>query len=168
MKHASLTLPNLQIDVAVNAPEAGTIKEFLANEEDTVTVGQDLVKLELGGPPQSEGKETASQDTKEPASDKQPTSSDPAPSKESTKPQQDAKPSSPPPEDNKPQPSPKQASEPTKTEMEPSPKESPRSKSSEMKGSDSQGATRELPYGNRDERRVSRLQRSTLALNRAY
>lgn len=40
-----------QIDVAVNAPEAGVIKEFLANEEDTVTVGQDLVRIELGGQP---------------------------------------------------------------------------------------------------------------------
>lgn len=34
--------------MAVNAPESGTIKEFLVNEEDTVTVGQDLVRIELG------------------------------------------------------------------------------------------------------------------------
>lgn len=39
--------------MAVNAPEAGTIKEFLVNEEDTVTVGQDIVRLELGGAPSS-------------------------------------------------------------------------------------------------------------------
>lgn len=45
-----------QIDVAVNAPEAGTIKELLVSEEDTVTVGQDLLKMELGGAP-SGGKE---------------------------------------------------------------------------------------------------------------
>ncbi|KAI1006351.1 Dihydrolipoyllysine-residue succinyltransferase component of 2-oxoglutarate dehydrogenase complex [Podosphaera aphanis] len=42
------TIETDKIDVAVNAPESGTIKEFLVNEEDTVTVGQDLVRLELG------------------------------------------------------------------------------------------------------------------------
>ncbi|KAK3076446.1 2-oxoglutarate dehydrogenase complex E2 component, partial [Teratosphaeriaceae sp. CCFEE 6253] len=36
------TIETDKIDVAVNAPTAGTIKEFLAKEEDTVTVGQDL------------------------------------------------------------------------------------------------------------------------------
>jgi 2-oxoglutarate dehydrogenase E2 component (dihydrolipoamide succinyltransferase) len=57
----------------VNAPEAGTIKEFLANEEDTVTVGQDLVRIELGGAPSgdkpaaTEAKETP----KEPAPETQ-------------------------------------------------------------------------------------------------
>ncbi|KAK4139137.1 uncharacterized protein C8A04DRAFT_33402 [Dichotomopilus funicola] len=45
------TIETDKIDVAVNAPEAGVIKEFLANEEDTVTVGQDLVRIELGGQP---------------------------------------------------------------------------------------------------------------------
>lgn len=37
-----------QIDVAVNAPEAGVLREFFANEEDTVNVGQDLVRIEVG------------------------------------------------------------------------------------------------------------------------
>ncbi|WEW60368.1 2-oxoglutarate dehydrogenase complex E2 component [Emydomyces testavorans] len=40
------TIETDKIDVTVNAPESGIIKEFLAEEEDTVTVGQDLVKLE--------------------------------------------------------------------------------------------------------------------------
>lgn len=34
--------------MSVNAPKAGTITEILAKEEDTVTVGQDLFKLEPG------------------------------------------------------------------------------------------------------------------------
>ncbi len=57
-------MSRLQIDVAVNAPEAGTIKEFLANEEDTVVVGQDLVRIETGGakPAAAESKEIAPQD----------------------------------------------------------------------------------------------------------
>ncbi|KZT54629.1 dihydrolipoamide succinyltransferase [Calocera cornea HHB12733] len=37
-----------KIDVTVNAPKAGTIKKLLANEEDTVEVGQDLFELEPG------------------------------------------------------------------------------------------------------------------------
>lgn len=37
-----------QIDVTVNAPTAGKITALLANEEDTVTVGQDLFKIEPG------------------------------------------------------------------------------------------------------------------------
>ncbi|KAL0939429.1 2-oxoacid dehydrogenases acyltransferase [Colletotrichum truncatum] len=53
------TIETDKIDVAVNAPEAGVIKEFLVNEEDTVTVGQDIVKLELGGEKPSENKEAA-------------------------------------------------------------------------------------------------------------
>lgn len=45
-----------KIDVAINSPAAGTIKKFLANEEDTVEVGQDILVLELGGePPKKEG-----------------------------------------------------------------------------------------------------------------
>lgn len=41
-----------QIDIAVNAPKSGTLKEHLAAEEDTVTVGQDLFKFEAGGAPE--------------------------------------------------------------------------------------------------------------------
>ncbi|KAJ5594551.1 uncharacterized protein N7459_000759 [Penicillium hispanicum] len=53
------TIETDKIDVSVNAPNSGTIKEFLVNEEDTVTVGQDLVKLELGGAPEGGKKESA-------------------------------------------------------------------------------------------------------------
>ena len=59
-----------QIDVAVNAPESGTIIEFLVNEEDTVTVGQDLLKIEPGNAPEggaSKPAETANEEPKAPA-----------------------------------------------------------------------------------------------------
>lgn len=46
------TIETDKIDVAVNAPKAGTITELLANEEDTVAVGQDLFKLEAGDAPE--------------------------------------------------------------------------------------------------------------------
>ncbi|PLB39396.1 putative dihydrolipoamide succinyltransferase [Aspergillus candidus] len=83
------TIETDKIDVSVNAPESGTIKEFLANEEDTVTVGQELVKLELGGAP--EPKEESAEKPKEPAAADKPKS--PAP--EETKKPEQAKPSKP-------------------------------------------------------------------------
>ncbi|KAA1083418.1 2-oxoglutarate dehydrogenase complex E2 component [Puccinia graminis f. sp. tritici] len=42
------TIETDKIDVSVNAPKSGKIVETMANEEDTVTVGQDLFKLEPG------------------------------------------------------------------------------------------------------------------------
>ncbi|ETW78086.1 hypothetical protein HETIRDRAFT_411257 [Heterobasidion irregulare TC 32-1] len=42
------TIETDKIDVSVNAPAAGKITEFLANEEDTVSVGQDLFRFEPG------------------------------------------------------------------------------------------------------------------------
>lgn len=50
LKTYSLTTGD-QIDVAVNAPKAGTITELLAAEEDTVAVGQDLFRMEPGAAP---------------------------------------------------------------------------------------------------------------------
>ena len=65
----------------MNAPEAGIVKEFLAKEEDTVTVGQELLKIETGGA--AKGTEKAGGQTpKSPASEDKPTSSQPEPPKE--------------------------------------------------------------------------------------
>ncbi|KAG6005007.1 hypothetical protein E4U21_000555 [Claviceps maximensis] len=50
------TIETDKIDVAVNAPESGFIKEFLVSEEETVTVGQDLVRIELGAAPSTDAK----------------------------------------------------------------------------------------------------------------
>ncbi|KAJ5971126.1 Dihydrolipoamide succinyltransferase [Penicillium vulpinum] len=60
------TIETDKIDVSVNAPESGTIKEFLVNEEDTVTVGQDLVKIELGAAPEGGKKDEGAEKPKEP------------------------------------------------------------------------------------------------------
>lgn len=38
----------LKIDVSVNAPQAGRVIELLVDEEATVTVGQDLFRIEPG------------------------------------------------------------------------------------------------------------------------
>ncbi|KAK4159676.1 Dihydrolipoyllysine-residue succinyltransferase [Cladorrhinum sp. PSN259] len=89
------TIETDKIDVAVNAPEAGVIKEFLANEEDTVTVGQDLVRLELGGdkPAGEPKKEESAPEEKKPepetpaapkAEESKPAAPAPAPPKKET------------------------------------------------------------------------------------
>ncbi|KAG9228804.1 hypothetical protein BJ875DRAFT_476559 [Amylocarpus encephaloides] len=128
------TIETDKIDVAVNAPEAGTIKEFLANEEDTVTVGQDLVRLELGGAPEGGSKEKADATPKEPASKDQVTSSDPEPEPSNKEDRNPKGESSPPP----------QKSEPTK---QPPPKQ-PETKKDESKPATSPA------LGGRGERRV--------------
>ncbi|KAE8336524.1 hypothetical protein BDV24DRAFT_141658 [Aspergillus arachidicola] len=74
------TIETDKIDVSVNAPEAGTIKELLVNEEDTVTVGQELAKLELGGAPETKTEE-ATEKPKEPAPTEEPKAPEPEQSK---------------------------------------------------------------------------------------
>jgi 2-oxoglutarate dehydrogenase E2 component (dihydrolipoamide succinyltransferase) len=69
----------------VNAPESGTIKELLVNEEDTVVVGQELVKLEPGegGAPAEKPKAAPekTEETKTEAAPPKPETKEPAPSK---------------------------------------------------------------------------------------
>ncbi|KAE8449920.1 2-oxoglutarate dehydrogenase complex E2 component [Mollisiaceae sp. DMI_Dod_QoI] len=132
------TIETDKIDVAVNAPEAGTIKEFLANEEDTVTVGQDLVRLELGGAPEGGDKEKGSTEPKEAASKEQPTSSDPEPSKKDEPASKDESSAKPPPQEKKPEPK----------------KETPPPKQSETKKTDSKPSSSAPTLGSREERRV--------------
>ncbi|KAL1596110.1 2-oxoglutarate dehydrogenase complex E2 component [Nothophoma quercina] len=122
------TIETDKIDVSLNAPQAGTIKEFLVNEEDTVTVGQDVVKLELGGEAPAGGKQEAKDDVKEPAPKEQETASQPSGEQEQSK-QQEQKQPEPKKEESKPEP-PKQESKPQppkqpepKKDSKPAPKE---------------------------------------------
>merc|ERR1711977_357387 len=78
------TIETDKIDVAVNAPEAGKITELMAKEEDTVTVGQELAKIEVGAEGEG-GKQEAKEEPKEPASSEQETSSQPAQKEEPPK-----------------------------------------------------------------------------------
>ncbi|KAL4864950.1 hypothetical protein BDV12DRAFT_175322 [Aspergillus spectabilis] len=126
------TIETDKIDVSVNAPESGVIKELLVNEEDTVTVGQDLVKLEAGGAPEKKSEE-AQEKPKEPAST----------SSESEK-----------------QKAPEQAQSSAPAEKSPSPTKTPsleaespkRTSREESKPQSSEGAKSTL--GSREERRV--------------
>lgn len=111
--------------MAVNATEAGVIKEFFVSEEDTVTVGQDLVRLETGGEKPAE-------------SEKPKEESAPSESKPAAEPEQ-----------------PKSQPEPTKSEKPappPQPKEQPEKKSQPEPAAASRS---EPTAGNREERRVS-------------
>ena len=146
-----------QIDVAVNAPEAGTIMELLAKEEDTVKVGQDIVKMELGGEPKSGQKEEAKQDPKGAASDQQATSSDPKPQEEEMKPAKSEKPS---PTESKKEPEPRKEAETKKQEpskpppqKEPPPQQNP-SKPQSSRPAEAEGLSTPSPDGSREERRV--------------
>ena len=141
----------------MNAPDAGVIKEFLVKEEETVTVGQDLLVLELGGASTSGDKQEAGQEPKAPASDKQPTSSDPKPTKGSD--DSGTASSSPSPsrsqtmQDQGTAPPKKQEPKPT-TSGEGTSKKEHIPRSSESKGSEASANRKSTPFGNREERRV--------------
>jgi len=71
------TIETDKIDVSVNAPQAGKVIELLVDEESTVTVGQDLFRIEPGaeGEAPSESKsesEPAEKPTEDPKAQQQP------------------------------------------------------------------------------------------------
>ena len=123
----------------MNAPEAGTIRELLVNEEDTVTVGQDLVKLETGGEAPSSGAKEAKGEAKEAASKDQQTSSQPEGEQEQSKPKEEEQH-----REDKP--------EPLKQESKPVP---PPSEPALPKQSKDTTPKTENVFGSREERRVS-------------
>ncbi|KAF2466829.1 dihydrolipoamide succinyltransferase [Lindgomyces ingoldianus] len=135
------TIETDKIDVSVNAPETGTIKELLVNEEDTVTVGQDLLKMELGGAPSGIAKEEAKESSKEPASTEQETSSQPEGGHKQLASQQET------PQSPKQEPKP----EPPKRQSKPAP---PPSKPEPKKESKGESKKQESAPGSREERRV--------------
>ncbi|KAF3931703.1 hypothetical protein ABW19_dt0204211 [Dactylella cylindrospora] len=81
------TIETDKIDVAVNAPEAGIIKEFLVEEDSTVTVGQDLLKLEVGGESKPKPPKEESAEPKESPKEEQPKPQEPQPTPEAPKPE---------------------------------------------------------------------------------
>ncbi|KAJ2904558.1 uncharacterized protein MKZ38_007757 [Zalerion maritima] len=104
------TIETDKIDVAVNAPSAGIIKEFLVNEEDTVTVGQDIIKIELSDkapePAKDEGKQEEAPKEEPKPSESESKSKEPEPSKPEPPKQTEA----PKPAPAKPEPKPKPSS----------------------------------------------------------
>lgn len=83
------TIETDKIDVSVNAPTAGKITELLANEEDTVSVGQDLFRIAPGEAGESSSPAASSeaappQAEKDSAETKAPTKQEPSPPPAST------------------------------------------------------------------------------------
>lgn len=126
------TIETDKIDVSVNAPKAGVLKELFANEEDTVEVGQDLFDLGEGEKPAESSK---------PKQEEQPSKKEESePKKDEGKQQEEPKPA--PKEDKKPeQPKPQQESKPA-----------PSSSSSQSKQQEPQQSS---APSNRGETRVS-------------
>ncbi|KAG9019790.1 2-oxoglutarate dehydrogenase complex E2 component [Tulasnella sp. 427] len=100
------TIETDKIDVSVNAPKAGKIVELLFGEEDTVTVGSDLFKLEPGEGGASKAAEAPKEESAPKPKEEEPK---PEPKAETAKPE--------PPKETKAAPAP----EPKKEEKKPAP-----------------------------------------------
>ncbi|KAI1760811.1 2-oxoacid dehydrogenase acyltransferase [Hypoxylon sp. FL1150] len=132
------TIETDKIDVAVNAPEAGVLKELLANEEDTVTVDQEIAKIEAGAAPEGGEKSEAPQEP--PKEEAASTDARPAPADgENT------------PEAPKSQSEPKPTPQPSKPQPPPEPKKESAPKQQQTK--DTSASTGPV-LGSREERRV--------------
>jgi 2-oxoglutarate dehydrogenase E2 component (dihydrolipoamide succinyltransferase) len=107
-----------------------------------VTVGQDLVKLEVGGEPSGGKKQDASEETKEPASKDQETASQPSGEQEQSQPKDEGAPKQPeaPKQESKP--------EPPKQEQKPQPPKQ------ESKSAPAKDEPKQAQPGGREERRV--------------
>ncbi|KAI2634534.1 dihydrolipoamide succinyltransferase [Xylaria nigripes] len=121
------TIETDKIDVAVNAPQAGILKELLAKEEDTVVVDQEIAKIEAGSAPEGGAKSessAAAPNKKEPAPETKP-----APAEQQSKPQ-------------------------PKQESQPAPKQDAPPKTSTPAAKAAPAAATGPALGNREERRV--------------
>ncbi|KAJ1864593.1 hypothetical protein LPJ78_003248 [Coemansia sp. RSA 989] len=78
-----------KVDIPVNSPVAGVLRELLANEEDTVVVGQDLFKIEEGATAEGGAAKPKSsvEATPEPAAPAQPEPTKPEPTKPAASPE---------------------------------------------------------------------------------
>ena len=151
------TIETDKIDVAVNAPVAGTITEFLVEEEDTVTVGQDIGYIEEGGEPSGESSSSKPEEAKDESAAK---SEEDAPKEESSsKSEQSPEPTSapsPPKQESQPQTTsaPKQPPKPEPSQSQPSKPTSPPQPKPSQPASESSKASAGPIIGSREERRV--------------
>lgn len=137
-----------KIDVSVNAPQAGVITEFLVSEGDTVTVGQDLAKIDAGA--EGGGATKAKEEPKSPASDAQETSSQPEGQKEKpAEPKQEKKP-----EEKKEPPKEEKKEQPPPPPKEPKKESKQESKPEKAAGGPPSGSQSPFGKGSRSENRV--------------
>lgn len=134
------TIETDKIDISVNAPEAGTIVELYAKEDDTVEVGNDLLKIEAGEAPAEDAKKEELKESKD----------EPKESKDEPKePKEEPKESKPEPKKEEP----KQQSSPSASKPESKPASKPESKP-EPKKDDAKSAPAAPKAGDRTETRV--------------
>jgi len=103
------TIETDKIDVSVNAPAAGKITELLVNEEESVTVGQDLFRF---APGESDGASPAAPSEAAPQAEKKDTAEPKAAQQESSPPPTQKSPKAEVKETSKPAPAPKEDKQP--------------------------------------------------------
>ncbi|KAI5117062.1 hypothetical protein M0805_006784 [Coniferiporia weirii] len=134
------TIETDKIDVTVNAPKAGKITALLAEEDDTVTVGQDLFRIEAGASGESSPSEKPSEEPLEQEITKE------EPKQEESKEEQVSK------KDSEP-PAPKESEKP-KQPAPPPPKPKPTEKKEKDADKDKAAAAAPKAPGARTESRV--------------
>lgn len=140
------TIETDKIDVSVNAPMAGKITELLVSEEDTVTVGQDLLRIEPGEGGDAEAASGSSSSAEKEKKESQP------PAKDDTKPDASvAEKAEPKQEQPKQEPKKEQAPAPKKEETK---KESAPAKKEEKQSANEKEAVERKVQGSRNETRV--------------
>lgn len=149
------TIETDKIDVTVNSPEAGKILEFFAKEEDTVTVGQDLLKLELGATAE-DGTGQAKDESSSKKDKGEPKTSGVKDTKKAENSGKDKKAQQEPPEPTAD--TAKEENKPTQKEQSPESAAEPKNQRAKddvqkQQASESQPAM-DKPFGNRDEKRV--------------
>ncbi|KAI1656150.1 2-oxoacid dehydrogenase acyltransferase [Daldinia decipiens] len=135
------TIETDKIDVPVNAPESGVLRELLANEEDTVTVDQEIAKIEAGAAPEGGAKSEGTEEP--PKKEEASTESRPAPSEGENKPE-------PPKSESKPESKPEQSKPQPPTPAPPKKESTPKQSQPAKDSSASTGPV----LGSREERRV--------------
>ena len=116
-------------------------------------MGQDLLKLELGGSSEGGEKQKAGSEPKAPASDEQATSSDPEPKNDGSKLDQGTtEPPAPPPKEPEPN---KEESKPSSPPKKDPPPQEKQSRPQEPKKPEPKATGGESAFGSREERRVS-------------
>ena len=139
------TIETDKIDVAVNAPEAGTITKHLAEEEATVEVGADLFVMEPGeggGGAKKQQQQQQQQESKKeepPKEEETKEESSPQPEKKDEAPKEESKPAPPP------------TSSPPKQERQES---KPSQQQPKKESKDTQSTEKAPVFGSREERRV--------------
>lgn len=138
------TIETDKIDVSVNAPMSGKITELLVSEEDTVSVGQDLLRIEPGegGGDAAEASSSSSSKKEQP------------PAKDDTKPDSSVAEKAPEPKQEQPKKADEQKAAPPAAKEEPKKEAAAPKKQEPKQSSNEKEAVEQKVAGSRNETRV--------------